>query len=102
MNDLERNYFNSFSGFIAREHQLAKTGIQGVENANGLAALWLDSFDEKERNYQVIRSLRILENKANEEEATILFEKTEQTSELANFRTGDIAVLYPGGDRSQG
>ncbi len=95
LDDLERYYFNGFSGFIAREHQLAKTGIQGVDNANGLASLWLDSFEEKERNFQVIKSLKIKDNKASEEEALIVFDKTENTSELANFRTGDIAVLYP-------
>ena len=95
LNDLEKRYFNAFSGFIAREHRLAKTGIQGVDNANGLAALWLDTIAEKETNFQIIKSLKIRENQANEEVAIIFFEKTEQTNPLANFRKGDIAVLYP-------
>ncbi|MEO1257270.1 MAG: AAA domain-containing protein [Bacteroidota bacterium] len=95
LEDLERRYFNAFSGLIAREHQLAKTGIQGVDQANGLAALWLDTFDEKELNYQVIKSLKIRENRANEEEPIIVFDKTAATNPLANFRKGDIAVLYP-------
>lgn len=95
MSTLERSYFNAFSGLIAREHRLAKTGIQGVDRANGLAALWLDSFDEKEMNYQVVKSLQIKENKASEEEALIVFNKTKDTNPLANFRTGDIAILYP-------
>ncbi len=102
LNDLERRYFNAFSGLIAREHQLAKTGIQGVDQANGLAALWLDTFDEKELNYQIIKSLKIKENHASSDEALIVFDKTETTNPLANFRTGDIAVLYPvGGGRQK-
>ena len=95
LDDLERRYFNAFSGLIAREHQLAKTGIQGVDQANGLAALWLDTFEEKELNYQVIRSLKIRENRTNEDEPIIVFDKTAMTNPLANFRKGDIAVLYP-------
>lgn len=95
LSTLERKYFNAFSGLIAREHQLAKTGIQGVDRANGLAALWLDSTEEKEANFQIVRALRILSNKAEEEEAIIVFEKSSKTNPLANFRTGDIAVLYP-------
>ncbi|HHM20659.1 MAG TPA: DEAD/DEAH box helicase [Bacteroidetes bacterium] len=95
LSDLEQRYFNAFSGFIAREHQLAKTGIQGVDNANGLAALWLDTFEEKERNYQVVRGLRIKDNRAGEDEPLLVFEKSQATNPLANFRKGDIAVLYP-------
>ena len=96
LNDLERRYFNAFSGLIAREHLLAKTGIQGVDKANGLAALWLDTHEEKELNFQIIKSLKIKENYADKDEALIVFEKTKATNPLANFRTGDIAVLYPG------
>ena len=95
LSDLERRYFNAFSGLIAREHLLAKTGMQGVDRANGLAALWLDTFEEKEAGFQIIKSLKIKEDRASEDEALIIFEKTAATNPLANFRTGDIAVLYP-------
>ncbi|TAK40594.1 MAG: DEAD/DEAH box helicase, partial [Saprospiraceae bacterium] len=95
LNDLERRYFNAFTGFTAREHQLAKTGVQGLENANGLASLWLDDLAQKEENFQIIKALKIRENRANEDEALLIFEKTAETNQLANFRTGDIAVLYP-------
>jgi DNA replication ATP-dependent helicase Dna2 len=95
LSDLERRYFNAFTGFIAREHLLAKTGIQGVDKANGLASLWLDTFEEKEATFQIIKSLKIKENRASEDEAIIIFEKTAATNPLANFRMGDIAVLYP-------
>lgn len=95
LNDLERRYFNAFAGLIAREHQLAKTGIQGRSKANGLAALWLNTLEEKEANFQILKSLKIKEERVSEDEPVIIFEKTIATNQLANFRTGDIAVLYP-------
>jgi DNA replication ATP-dependent helicase Dna2 len=97
LDELERRYFNAFTGLIAREHQLAKTGIQGMDKANGLAALWLDTVEEKEAGFEIIKSLTIKENKAFEDEPIIIFAKTPDTSPLANFRVGDIAVLYPVG-----
>lgn len=62
LSDLERRYFNAFSGLIAREHQLAKTGAQGMDNTNGLAALWLDTPAEKEACFDLFKSLKIKEN----------------------------------------
>ncbi|MBK8565963.1 MAG: AAA family ATPase [Saprospiraceae bacterium] len=98
LNDLERRYFNAFTGLIAREHQLAKTGDQGSAASNGLAALWLDTPAEKEACFDLFKSLKIKENRAFEDEPIIVFEKTADTSALANFRVGDIAVLYPVND----
>lgn len=95
MNSLERSYFVAFSGFIAREHRLAKTGVQGIENANGVASLWLNDMVEKEENFNIIRSLIIRDNKSTAEDPVIVFEKTSHSNRLANFRIGDIVVLYP-------
>ncbi len=92
---LEKKYFNAFVGFIAREHRMAKTGMQGVEKANGMAALWLNSFHDKERNFEIISHLQLVDNQADKEEPIITFNKTEKTNPLANFRIGDIAALYP-------
>lgn len=98
MNEVERKYFTAFSGFIAREHQLAKTGIQGLESVNGQASLWLDTFERKQESFSIISHLQVQENQASEDEPLIIFTKTEWTNPLANFRQGDIAVLYPEGD----
>ncbi|MFK8006432.1 MAG: DEAD/DEAH box helicase [Saprospiraceae bacterium] len=95
MSHLEKKYFNAFSGFIAREHLLAKTGIQGIERLNGLASLWLKDFKEKEESFEIVSFLKIKENHSEEETPIIIFEKTERTNPLANFRKGDISVLYP-------
>lgn len=91
----ERAYFIAFSSFIAREHQLAKVGEHGLETNNGLASLWLDDFKEKADCFEIISHLTIRDNKAAGEEPLIFFNKTSHTNPLANFRKGDIAVLYP-------
>ncbi len=95
MSPLERKYFIAFSGFIAREQQLAKTGLHGNDRRNGQAALWLSEEGEKQENYNLLRGLGIQENHSTAERPRILFERTEATNPLANFRKGDIAVLYP-------
>lgn len=92
---LERKYFNSFVGFIAREHQMAKIGIQGLESANGMASLWQNTFYDKESNFDIISNLELADNQADKVEPILIFKKTKKTNPLANFRIGDIAALYP-------
>jgi len=94
LTDLEQKYFTAFSGFVAREHQLAKTGVQGMQEVNGQAGLWLNGIRDKEDGFEIISHLQVKENRAAEEEQVILFAKTEHTNDLANFRQGDIAVMY--------
>ena len=95
LSELEKCYFISFAGFIAREQALAKTGASDQEGINGLAALWLNSADEKLENFDLIEFLELAENRAGSEEPILIFRRTERTHRLANFRQGDIAVLYP-------
>ncbi|MEM9990329.1 MAG: ATP-dependent helicase [Bacteroidota bacterium] len=95
LDKLEQKYFNAFSGFIAREHQLAKTGVEGLEQVNGQAALWRDSFSDKHERFDLMSHLSIAHNQSREDEPILIFERNEQTNPLANFRKGDIAVLYP-------
>lgn len=91
----EKKYFNAFTGFIAREHWLAKTGDEAADNAYGHAALWRSSFGEKQQQFGILSHLEIVENRADQPDPCIIFHKTEHTNPLANFRVGDIAVLYP-------
>lgn len=95
MSPLDREYFIAFSAFIAREHQLAKTGVQGLENVNGLAKLWLNDDKEKEEQFDIISHLKVHEHQIHSDDPAIVFKKTKLTNPLANFRKGDIAVLYP-------
>lgn len=92
---LEKAYFDAFTGMIAREHLLAKTGIQGNENINGLAAIWLVDTQEKEDRFELLRALELADNRADQSEPVLVFNKTSATNALANFRQGDIALLYP-------
>ena len=91
----EKKYFNSFTGFIARESMLAKVGAADSDTVNGNAALWRSSFAEKQQNFSILSHLRIVQNHADQEDPWIQFQKTENTNALANFRVGDIVVLYP-------
>ncbi len=102
LTDLERHYFESFASFIAREHQISKMGHSENETANGVAALWLNSAESKEENFAIFSHLKIIDNQSFQPDALILFEKTELTNPLANFRIGDIVVLYPSHDVLEG
>lgn len=95
ISDTERIYFNAFCGFIAREHWLAKAGDFQSENTRGHAALWRNDLAEKEGAFSVLAYLEISENRADQPDPVIVFRRTERTNPLANFRVGDIAVLYP-------
>ena len=90
-----RKYFLAFTSFVAREHHLAKTGEEGIEHMNGMANLWLSPFQLKQENFDIISHLVIESNNSTETEPIIVFNKTDKTNQLANFREGDIAVLYP-------
>jgi len=92
---LLKQYVLAFCGFIAREHRLAKMGLEGIERVNGQAALWLDDFGDKQQTFSILSDLVLVDNQAGAEEPLLHFNRTENTNELANFRTGDIAVLYP-------
>lgn len=95
LTDLEKRYFTAFSSFIAREHQISKIGQDNIETANGVASLWLDRADDKEQNFSIFSHLKIIENHSLDADPLIVFQKTLETNALANFRIGDIIVLYP-------
>jgi DNA replication ATP-dependent helicase Dna2 len=92
---LEKKYFDHYIGFVAREHLLAKTGEHGMSKSNGLSALWLESIEEKIDRFSILNQLEILNNNSQETLPTITLQKSEFTASLANFRIGDIAILYP-------
>jgi len=92
---LEKKYFNTFTGFIAREHWLSKVGEERTDTLNGHANLWRGIFEDKQQAFIILSHLEIIENRADQLDPLIVFRKTEHTNPLANFRVGDIAVLYP-------
>lgn len=93
---LERRYFLAFTGFIAREHLLAKRGVDGIDGVQGQAGLWLNPLSEKEASFDILSHLKLVDNQAGQNPPLITFSRTPgKTNELANFRKGDIAALYP-------
>ena len=92
---VEKAYFTSFTGFLAREYKLAKTGRIGSDRWKGQASLWLDSPGEKADRFAILSHLRIIRDDSAAHDPVLQFTFTAQTPALANFRVGDIAVLYP-------
>lgn len=95
LDEYEKIYFRRMSAFVALEHRLAKIGEYGQDVRNGLASLWLDSFEEKMERFEMISFLQIEQNESMESEPTIQLYVSEFSNTLSNFRIGDIAVLYP-------
>ena len=102
--DLEKSYFISFVNYVSYEHFLSKVGSaeRDRENgSNGLARLWLDSFEEKKDKFQILYDLEIESNKIDQEEQIIEFKRTNTDNKHVNFRAGDICVLYPRNGESE-
>lgn len=92
---LQKEYFYSFSKFIAKEQYLAQLGLGQSTSNNGLASLWLNSFEEKSKNFEIIFDLEILENYIHEEKKQIILKRTNPLNDFISLREGDICVLYP-------
>ncbi|MFN4080381.1 MAG: DNA helicase, partial [Saprospiraceae bacterium] len=101
LDSVERKYLLAFVGFIAREHWIAKAGVENDEQTSGQAALWRRNLPDKERSFNILNELEIVENHADRPDARIAFKKTAATNPLANFRVGDIVALYPATDPEQ-
>lgn len=95
VNNVEKEYYNSFLAFINREFQNSKIGRHGVYQSNGLASLWLDPMNEKIDNFRILSYLKIVENFSTEKLPIVNLEFTARSSQLSRFRIGDIAVFYP-------
>ncbi len=91
----EQSYMKFFTAFITREHMLARIGNEGVEGAGGLAGLWLDKIELKEERYQILQGLELMNIEKSTLQTILTFKRSEQTNPLANFRAGDIAIMYP-------
>ena len=95
VSDLGKKYFNAFTAFVAREQILAKTGEFGLDKSSGLAGLWLDDMSEKIANFRVLNALDIETINVEKDNTNIVFKRSEKTAPNANFRKGDLGVLYP-------
>ena len=91
----EKNYFKHFTSFITREHMIARIGSDHSDDDSGLANLWLQTPDAKEERYRILRRLELLDIESTGHQTLLKFARGNLTNPLANFRAGDIAVLYP-------
>ena len=91
--ELLRKYISVFIQLIGLEQFRAKLGEHNEQDRNGLASMWLDARSQKEDRFEILSCLRI--ESADAASAQVRLSRTSDTNALANFRVGDIAVLYP-------
>jgi DNA replication ATP-dependent helicase Dna2 len=94
---LEQKYFIAFCGFIARENLRAKMGVAESEKNRGQARLWTLDSKEKNQNFMLLNGLELQAIDNSGKNTSITFKRTIDTNPLANFRKGDIIILYPTG-----
>lgn len=94
---LAKAYYFRFLAFVAHEHLLSKIGNKTKENS-GFASKWHASLDEKLQSGDIYHRLTLIDPSAGSEgrveSVTLRFSETED-NDMANFREGDIVILYP-------
>ena len=90
---LERQYFFAFTSFISKEKILSKVG--DGEYTKGLSALWNKTDLSDEDAFNELRDLKVMENNADQAEASVTLARPADSNLFVNFRRGDICVLYP-------
>lgn len=101
LNPLQQKYYRAYAGFIAREYIGAKSGFRRQNQTTGQSALWLNSPEEKDENYALMAHLKPGMVHITTTETIVTLEKTARTNLLADFRPGDIVVLYASDDEGQ-
>ncbi len=94
---LERAYYFRFLTFLETEHLLAKVGTQTKENS-GFADKWYSTLEVKRQAGNIYDNLELLSPKATDQgkvDTLVLGIPPGEDNEVANFRKGDIVVLYP-------
>lgn len=92
---LEKAYYFRFLDFISREHLLSKVGNKNRQNA-GFAAAWHDSLAEKRQSGNIYDCLTL----QSVSPLSFCFNDS-AANDMANFRVGDIVVLYPYSDDAE-
>ncbi|NCC91410.1 MAG: hypothetical protein EOM01_13785, partial [Spirochaetia bacterium] len=96
--DFEKAYFYRFIRFVSRELYLQKIGDVAYETPTGLASLWNSDFSERAAALDVLYDLTILEINDEGSDMTIFFTRNSKNQEIANFREGEICIVYPRSD----
>ncbi len=94
LSELQLKYLKSYAGFIAREYFGSKSGFMRDSHTNGQAALWLNNPADKIENHNLMGFLQSSDVNITETDTMVALNKSERTDILADFRIGDIILLY--------
>ncbi|MDU1891569.1 MAG: AAA domain-containing protein [Dysgonomonas sp.] len=92
--NLEKVYFYRYISFISRELYLQKTGDEGYNTSMSISALWNTTFEERLDALDLISNLEIEDIDDSGRDMVIRFRR-DNSSDCANFREGEICILYP-------
>lgn len=96
LSEVEKRYFYTLYNFITKELYLSKAGSVDCYGRTGASAWWLSSLDEKREAGEILYGLKLIENRASEEQTPSVTLSLPPYEELflPNFRGGDAVVLY--------
>jgi DNA replication ATP-dependent helicase Dna2 len=94
LDDIEKEYFELFTSFVSKEQYYSKTGYNYSGQMQGQSSLWLLDNQTKIENFSILTHMKIV-SIDHENDTTAIFEKSEFSNELVNFRKGDIVLFYP-------
>lgn len=95
LDEFERKYFLNSYAFVSREYRNSKVNNwRKTDRGNGLSAIWLEDLRSKEERFSIFTNLSLVEDKSGEDLPLLILTKKDCPQELANFRKGDVVVLY--------
>lgn len=93
--DLDKAYYATQMGLVAREMQVAKVGgVSGNEPAQGFAGLWRNSPAEKMEQFGILYPLVLDSDNSDFASGEIVFLRNTNDG-VSAFRAGDVVLLYP-------
>ncbi len=96
---LEKSYVAHFVYFAAQENWSARLGRNGTNTDLGHSGIWLRSLAEKEQKGEILAYLQYQNSAPENKGGRLVWKPTEKTLPYANFRVGDIIILYPQTER---
>lgn len=91
MTSFEKSHVRQFLSMILTDHYIAKVGnVHSVQGA-GFSSLWNWTIEEKLEQFNILLGVTLC---ARIDESVFSFNVPDD-AELANFRSGDIVVIYP-------
>jgi DNA replication ATP-dependent helicase Dna2 len=93
-----RAYFEAFFAFVVREYRVSKLGGSEQVNDHGFSGLWRSTLREKKEDFGILYgySIRFQHPDTDLSNGHFFLEPNDDYSiTQANFRVGDIIVLYP-------